>query len=195
MKYKVKWKFKKLMYKLLGILTILIILMFSWFNNTFIPVIISLGCFYAFRPLFSKQYHAKTLLRCSIVSIIVFGVFSKLTFPISESILVSIVLTFLLTYASYVLKDLLDTKVLAEQYAKRIEALEFPKRKALENLTKEELLNLMPHVRKDIVDIVYGYLHKPKTLNAVGYAMKVNVSEATLYRYLKEVRNNYKDLT
>jgi hypothetical protein len=121
-------------------------------------------------------------------------VFSKLTLPINESVLVSIILTFILTYCSYVLKDLLDTKVLASQYAKRIEQLEFPKRKALENLTKEELIEMLPHIRKDIIEIVYGYLHKPKTLNAVGYALRVSVSEATLYRYLKEVRNAYKDL-
>ena len=194
MSYKTKWKIKKFMYKILCVLTLLIILIISWFNNTFIPMIISLGCFYVFRPLFAKQYHSKTLLRCSIVSVIIFTVLSKITLPITESILCSIVLTFTVTYISYIVKDLLDTKVLAEQYAKRIEQLEFPKRKALENLSKEELLSLIPHVRKDIIDIVYGYLHKPKTLNAVGYAMKVNVSEATLYRYLKEVRNNYKDL-
>lgn len=194
MSYRLKWKLKKTMYKALGILTIVVILAFSWFNNTFAPMVISLGCFYIFRPLFSKQYHAKTLLRCSIISVIVFTVFSRLTLPINESILVSIMLTFLLTYASYVIKDLLDTKVLAKEYAKRIEELEFPRRKALENLSKDELIALMPHIRKDIIDIVYGYLHKPKTLNAVGYALKVNVSEATLYRYLKEVRNSYKDL-
>ena len=184
-KYQLKIKFKFMFYYLLGLLTLGGILLFAYLNEKLIEVSITAVCFFIFRPLYDKQYHCKTLIKCSIVSFIVFCIVSCIEVDKSVSILLSVVLAFLITYLSSLVKDYIDLKTLAKT----------PVIKALSNLTLDELLILLPDIDNEIIKIVYGYLHKSRETTAISYAYANHISEATLFRYLKQVRKAYHDRT
>ena len=191
MSYKIKLKIKIFGYSLLGILTLITILTLSWFFDRFIEMILVIVCFYIFRPLFDKQYHSKTLIKCSIVSVIVFTIISNIVVEKSISILYAVTLSFFITLVSYYVKDYIDNTILLKQYEKKLSELNT---KSIYNLTEEEMYNILNKVRPEVIHIVYGYLHKPPNINAQIYAYNNNISEATLYRYVKIVRDSYVSL-
>ena len=186
--YRLYLKCKFISYSLLGIFTLALILGIAYLNNRFIETSITAMTFFIFRKLFEKQYHSKSLLLCSAISIIVFTIVSLIELPLNISILFSIVIAFIITTISYFVKDYLDSLEKLKQVSKT-------RKKALENLTLKEMLELMPNIKTDIIEIVYGYLHKDKTLNAYGYARSKNISEPLVYKYLKKVRDEYKSLS
>lgn len=192
MKYRNKLIFIYLGYFILGILVNVIILVIGWLFEREIEVAITMICFFVFRPLYEKQYHAKSLFMCSIVSIIVFTIVANIEVEKSTSILLSVVLAFVITLISSYIKEFIENKMLLETYKNKLESI---KTKCLENLTEDELIQLMPGIRKDVIHIVYGYLHRENKLNAEIYAIQNNIGVATLYRYLKLVRDTYEKLT
>lgn len=191
MNLKTKIKIKYALYYILGIVTLGIILLIAYFYNRLIETCITIVIFYIYRGLFDKQYHSHSIYLCSIISILVFTVVINLEVNISISILSSVVITFILTLLSYYIRDYLDQKVLINTYRTKLNNINV---RCIENLTEEELISLMPGIRYGVLHIVYGYLHKPKELNANGYAYRNNISEATLYRYLKQVKTKYESL-
>jgi hypothetical protein len=191
MKYKAKFKLKKFWYSILGILTIVAILILGLLQEKIFEMIISIICFYSFSPLFEKQYHSKSLYKCSGISIIIFFILNRITLNISSSILFTIVLTFALTSASYFIRDLLDKTVLLKYYTEKAEQF---KNIPLENASLDELKEKLVKLNYDIIEIVYGYLHRPKHIKAVGYARKCNIAVSTLYKYLKIVKNEWENL-
>lgn len=191
MSYKSKWKLKMFWYQAFSVIVLLFILLLGWLQNKLLEMLTSIVCFYLFRPMFDKQSHAKTVYKCNLVSIIVFLIMSRLTLSVNASVLCTILLTFSLNVGSYYLRVLLDNTVLLETYKRKLEQFEH---KCLENLTELELQARLPEIPYEIIHIVYGYLHKPKTLTASGYAMKCHIGEATLYRYLKRVKTEYENL-
>ena len=192
MKYRNKLRLKLLGYSILGILTNALILVIAWLLEKEIEVAITMICFFIFRPLYEKQYHAKSLFRCSIVSIIVFTIVANIEVEKSISILLSVVLAFVITLISSYIKEFIENKILLNTYKTKLESV---KTKCLENLTEEEMIAFMPKIRKDVIHIVYGYLHRENKINAEIYAIQNNIGVATLYRYLKLVRDTYNELT
>ena len=164
---------------------------FSILKSKAIETSVVILLFFIYRRMFEKQYHASSLYLCSFISIIVFIVIINIEVSLEISILMSVILTFTITLISYYVKDYLDTKVLVQKYKSKIERYDI---KCLENLTEEEMIELMPSIRYEILHIVYGYLHRAKTLTASGYAYRNSISEATLYRYLKQVKSKYESL-
>ena len=192
MKYKTKWKIKK--YSILTSLsTVMLTSVFfiAYLNNRVIETLLSVVLFYLYRSLYEKQFHTYSLVHCSVISVIVFGIVSAITLPLQTSIFCTILIVCILTHGSFRLRNLIDNTVLLETYKRKLEKFEH---KCLENLSELELQAHLPNIPYDVIHIVYGYLHKPKTLNATGYAMKCHVSEATLYRYLKKVKTEYENL-
>ena len=192
MKYRNKLRLKFLGYSVLGILTNALILVIAWLLEREIEVAITMICFFVFRPLYEKQYHAKSLFRCSIISTIVFMIVANIEVEKSISILLSVVLAFVITLISSYVKEFIENKILLKVYIDKLESI---KTKCLENLTEEEMIAFMPKIRKDVIHIVYGYLHRENKINAEIYAIQNNIGVATLYRYLKLVRDTYNELT
>ena len=131
------------------------------------------------------------MLRRTIVSIIVFIIVASIEVEKSISILLSVVLAFVITLISSYVKEFIENKILLETYKNKLESV---KTKCLENYTEDELIQLMPKIRKDVMHIVYGYLHRENKINAEIYAIQNNIGVATLYRYLKLVRDTYNEL-
>lgn len=192
MKYRNKLRLKLLGYSILGILTNALILVIAWLLEREIEVAITMVCFFIFRPLYEKQYHAETLFRCSIISIIVFTIVANIEVEKSISILLSVILAFVITLISSYVKEFIENKILLKMYIDKLESI---KTKCLENLTEEEIIAFMPKIRKDVIHIVYGYLHRENKINAEIYAIQNNIGVATLYRYLKLVKDTYEKLT
>ena len=61
----------------------------------------------------------------------------------------------------------------------------------IENETLENLQKLLSDIDDNIIDIVYGYIHKEKFLTSSGYAYKRHISEPTLFRYINKVKKRY----
>ena len=186
--FKNKYKLKKMGYSLLSILTLLVILFNAWINGKLVEIIITIILFYIYRPMFEKQYHSSTLEKCSIVSIGVFIVVTRVSVDISVSLFLTVTTAFTMTAISYFVRDLLDYKILAEKYKKKLEMFES---KCLENLTEEELMKYMPNIRKEVIHIVYEYLHRDPKIKSDIFAYHNHISERTLFRYLKLVKNEY----
>ncbi|WP_281512266.1 accessory gene regulator B family protein [Mammaliicoccus vitulinus] len=190
--YRNKLKLKKIFYWILSLLTFLLILVNAFIHERLIETTITAITFFVYRKMFDKQYHASSLILCSFISIIVFGFISHIEVSLSISILMSIILTFGLTSISYYIRDFIDTKILVAQYEKKLKELNT---KRLEDYNEQELKQLFPKIHHDIIHIVYGYLHKPNDEKYAHYAYTNNISEATLYRYLKQVKEAYENLS
>ena len=192
MKYRVKWKLKKYSIAItLSTLMLTTVFIVAYLNDRVIETLLSVLAYYLYRSFYEKQFHAKSLIQCSIISIIVLAIVSKIAMPLQISLFFTILIVFILTHGSYKLRDLIDKTLLVETYRKRLEAFEY---KPIENLTELELQARVPRIPYEIVHIVYGYLHKGNTINATAYAMRCHISEATLYRYLKRVKTEYESL-
>lgn len=185
--YKFKIKFKFMLYTLLGLLTLIAVLCIAYTNQKLIETSITIILFFIFRNLYVKQYHAKSLILCALISIIAFIFIILIELRLNTSILFSVLTAFMITLISYYVKDYLDNK----EYINTVKLL---KQKSIHNLTLNEMYDLMPNINKEILDIVYGYLHKDRTITAYAYAMSKNISEPLIYKYVKKVKDTYKSL-
>ncbi len=171
-------------------MTLVLVLLIAYINERFVETIFVIILFYIYRPLYNKQYHCKSLFMCSIVSIISFAIISHISVSIGISILYSVFISFIVTTVSYLVKDYIETKTLCVEYHNRLMKLT-NRSTILENASLQEILDATPKIRKEVVHLVYGYLHRPKGQLAASYAYNNYVSEATLYRYLKLVKDIY----
>ena len=191
MRYSTKLKLKLFWYRVLGILTLLAIVLMGLLQNKLFETVLSIVLFYVYSPLFEKQYHSRSTYKCSLVSIIVFVILSRTTLEFTLSLFATVVLTFTVTCLSYFVKDLIDNTVLLKYYKDKVDKIEH---KTIENYTLDELKEKLPNVRFDIIEIAYGYWHKPHYLNAVGYARNNHIAVSTLYKYLKIVKDEMENL-
>lgn len=64
--------------------------------------------------------------------------------------------------------------------------------KCYENYTLEELKELLPQIPYYKIEIAYDYWHKPRSINSEIFAVNHNISIATLYRCLKDIKKTIK---
>lgn len=191
MKLKTKRKLNYILGWMLGIVFILTTLLVAYLYNKLIEVCVTFILYHVYRGLFEKQYHANSVIKCFIITNIVFFILIKLSVKFSISILITVLLTFIFTVLSYYVQEYLDSKILVKMYTKRLLLFDS---KCIENLTEDELIKALPKIRYNIIHIVYGYLHRDFGITASGYAYRNNISEATLYRYVKQVKEKYENL-
>lgn len=160
--------------------------------NRVIEITISIVAFHIFRRYDDVTFHASTHIKCFCISLLTFLVVMKLSLPLNQSILFQIFSGYVLSKIMYFVQDYLDKKILVNYYKEQLENIST---NSLEDLTEEEMIKYMPKIRKDIIHIVYGYLHRPNTITGQAYALQNNICEATLYRYLKLVKTTYENLT
>ena len=184
--YRLKIKSKFILYHFLGIFTLVVILGLSALFDKFIETSITIVFFFLFRTFYVKQYHSKSLILCSVISTFVFLFVIILELKINISITYSVILSVVITTISYYVKDYFDNKDIIASYKS--------KKKCLENLTLDEMIELMPNIKKDILEIVYGYLHKDRSITAFAYSNSRHISEPLMYKYLKKVKDEYKSL-
>lgn len=110
MKYKLKLKLKLFGYSLLGVLTLISILIYAYYNDRSFEVGITIMFFYLFKRRYEKQYHSSSLFTCSIISFIVFIFVTKSSISLSCSLLFTIILTYIINTVSYYVRDYLDIK-------------------------------------------------------------------------------------
>ena len=179
-------------YRLFAFIVYGSILIIGILFNRAIEVTISIIAFHIFRRYDEKTYHASTYIKCFLTSMISFIIIMKLSLPLQQSILFQIFIGYILTKIMYFIEESIENKLLVKKYQEKIDSLN---NKCLENLTEEEIIAFMPKIRKDVIHIVYGYLHRKNKINAEIYAIQNNIGVATLYRYLKLVRDTYNELT
>lgn len=123
--FKIKLKMKMYGYSLLGVSTLFLILLFAFLNDKLLEIITTIIFFFIFRKRFEKQYHAKSLIHCSIISIIVFIILTRIALRFSISILFIIILTFSTNLISFYVRDYLDKNIKTTFY-KGMNADELP---------------------------------------------------------------------
>lgn len=66
--------------------------------------------------------------------------------------------------------------------------------KNIREMSFDELCTILNNVDYQTVKVVYNYYHKEPTKTALQFAYEQNISETTLYRYLRKVKNELKSL-
>lgn len=161
------------------------ILIVGYFLNRIIEATLAVICFHIFRKYDKKTYHADTSIKCWLVSFILFGVLTKLTTPITHSIFVTIMLSYLLTKIMYYTQELIehlqDNKITKDLVR-------------LENMSKEQLQEMFSEYSANDINAIYMCLHKDRSTNYEYIAYKHNMSRMTLYRIMKKIRSQYNSL-
>ena len=67
--------------------------------------------------------------------------------------------------------------------------------KCLENFNENEMKETFISIPNYKVEICYKYLHKERYIKAETFASNNCISVATLYRYVREVREAYNKMT
>ena len=158
------------------------ILIVGYIYRRIIEVTIAVICFHLFRRYDSKTYHASTSIKCWCVSFISFGTLIKLSIPITHSIFVVILLSYLLTKIMYYTQELID-HIQENKISKDL--------RRLENMSMEELKDLFDEYSQNDLHAIYKCLHKDRSTTYEYIALKHNMSRMTLYRIMKKVKERY----
>ena len=193
MKLKTRRIIRFLWFYFISLAVLSLILFFRYISHKLLETSITVILFFIFRKLFIKQYHAKSLYLCALISILIFGlIIIPLELNKNISILSPILLTFLVNLISFNIKEYKDNKILLDKYKLKLKTINT---KALENITENELYQLLPSIDYRKLKIVYEYLHKPKDISADEFALKYNLSAISIYKYVKFVRDEYSNLS
>lgn len=120
------------------------------------------------------------MLKCSLITFSVLFALIRIEASFEISILNIVFLVFFIPLASFLIRDRLD--------------YQFVSHKRIETISIEELYQLLPNIRADVIEISYNFIHKDKSMSAIEYAYKNNISIATLYRYINKVKREYESL-
>lgn len=177
MTLKSKRKIKYVSSKILGILIVVLILIIAKISNKLIETTFSIVIFYVYRNLFKTQWHANSMINCCIVTFVVLLLIIKIEINVYVSCLFSILLIFFINTISY-----------------KMCGCEIITNKNIREMSFDELYAILNNVDYQTVKVVYNYYHKEPTKTALQFAYEQNISEATLYRYLRKVKNELKSL-
>lgn len=78
--------------------------------NRLIEILIIIPLFFIFRNKYEKTFHAKTILECTIYTLLMFFIICLISRPIYESILLTIILCYITTEILYYIRDYLDLR-------------------------------------------------------------------------------------
>lgn len=87
-----------------------VIFAFAWFKNCIFEMAVIYCCFFIFRSLFEKQYHATTTWLCTIYTFAVFFIVSNITPKKELSLLLIICFTYIINCISFLVRDYFDLK-------------------------------------------------------------------------------------
>lgn len=168
-----KLKLIDIFYWSLSIGQLLVILILGWYNDRLIEILFSLILFFVFSSLYTKRFHASRLIACSIISIIVYSIMSRIMPSFHMSILLNVLLTYFLTTMSYYIKDYIDLK-------KEIKLDNVPIK--IEDITIPIIAKANPDLESNDCLAIYAFLHRDRHTTAESIAMKHHMSRSTLYR-------------
>jgi hypothetical protein len=152
-----------------SVLQLLILLLFGWFNDRLFEMIIYYVCFFIFKNDFLKKlkfYDAYTNWDCTFITMIVDYLVSIFIPDKSISILITIIFTYFVIYASYLYREHLDNKDLQNLKANNTPTKKKSKRQIIidilgkENLDEESIEKFC--ISKGLVNIsetIYLYLN------------------------------------
>ena len=155
-----------------------IIIVSSLFDMV-IEAAISMIAFHIFRHYDETTFHAKTSIKCWIISVISFTILLKLALPLRQSVFVSICLSYLLTKVMYYTQEFIDMKL----RDKNVVIL-----KPVEEYTVDELKSKFPDIEEAYIKAFYDYLHKDKYTTCERIVQKYHLSRATLYRVIDKIK-------
>lgn len=174
MSLKIKIFFKvKLYYCLLLVLQYMVLLGIAILCDKLIELLTMFPLFFVYSIMYDKQFHCKTLLKCTITSIAIFSFICFVIPSKNEFIFTSIIAMYLLTLGSYIYKDWKDKQELLQ--------------KKLESLSFDEMKQRFPSYTDYDLKCVYAYINRGNK-NADNIAMKYNYSTRQIQRMIKKMR-------
>lgn len=93
-----------------SVLQLLVAILFGWFNDCLLEMMISYACFFFFRTRFEKQFHAITNWGCTSFAIFDYFVRSIILPNKNISLIATILMAYSINLASYIYKDWRDKK-------------------------------------------------------------------------------------
>lgn len=179
LKLNIQLKWIEIKYFLLSVVEFALIFLIAWFHNRFLEVLIIVPLFFIYTSKYEKQWHAITLFRCALYSVIVFYFVTLFIPSKNTSILVSVFTPYFITLISYHIRCYLDIR--------KDDQLK-PKIKLLNEMSKEELNNLLKtfNFYENDINAIYAYLHRDRNVLVENIAIKYNMSRRTLYRLVNK---------
>lgn len=114
------------------ILQLSAMILFGYFADRLFEMVVANICFFMFRPTFTKQYHAPTMWKCTLLTSFVAYIISLIVPNKSISVVLIILFTYFINVISFYVRDYLD---LRDKYkAKKVEITK--------GMNKEKLLEV-----------------------------------------------------
>ena len=167
----------KIKYNLLLILQYIIMFIIAILTDRIIELATMIPLFYVYTRMFDKQYHCKTLLKCAVTTICIFGIACIIMPSKNEFIFTSIIMMYTITIASYYAKDYLD----------KLNVLN----KKLESMSLDEMKVKFTNYTDYEIKAAYSYINRGDKL-ADNIAMKYNYSTRQIQRIVKRMRDDLK---
>ncbi len=181
--FKIRIKLKTMFHSLFQLL---VLLGFGYFNNALWEMIILYFCFFYFRTRFEKQFHASSMWGCTILTIIVYWLASRIIPQKSLSILLVIIFTYFINTFSFYARDYLDIKK-PKKKKKNTNRQQIIEILGEQNLDEESIEKFcvakgMPRLSETI------YLFLNNTLDETSYILEVDHTTITrrIKKFIKE---------
>lgn len=167
----------KIKYNLLLILQYIIMFIIAILTDRIIELATMIPLFYVYTRMFDKQYHCKTLLKCAITTICIFGILCVIMPSKNEFIFTSIIMMYAITIISYYVKDYFDKESLLS--------------KKLESMTLDEMKERFTDYTEYDIKCAYEYINRNNRL-ADNIAMKYGYSTRQIQRIIRKMKDELK---
>ena len=162
-------------YVLLLILQYVVMFIIAFLTDRVLEWFTMIPLFFIYTRMYSKQYHCKTLINCSIVTVCVFGISCIIMPSKNEFLFSSVIIMYVITTVSYYVKDYLDKTAKLS--------------KKLESMTLDEMRERYTKYTEYELKAVYAYINRGDKL-ADNIAMKYNYSTRQLQRMVKQMKDD-----
>lgn len=175
MKYRTKLRIKYFLYGALSIIDLIAILFIGYLADRLIEMISLILGFFILRNYYEKQFHASTLIKCSIISLFIMGIICFMCIPKSYSVLMAIISSMLITYGSFMARDYLDL----------LDLKEIKKIKISKGIPKETLIKIIKNkpITETQINILIMYYCERQSITRIAH--KLNYS----YDYIVELKS------
>ena len=156
--------------------TIVFILLMARLNGTLIECLFIIFAFWITKTVFGEAFHLESMLRCFVLSSLVYYIFNRITLPIKISVIVPIILGVGLSYFT--------SKLVKKTYKPLYRGMP-------ENLFNETILKVVDK-GSDKYNICYDYFVLKK--NAIALGIKYNYSDSGIKKIKDRVNLKIKEL-
>ena len=145
-------------------------------KNTIINTLIIFISFVFMRKYFGISYHAKTILSCTTISMLIFTLATRISLPLYVSILCNILIGLLIAYILFIIAQNEANLKLLEKYKVNI------------NMMDKSSIMMKFGLSEIEASMIYDYYHRENFETVEDIAEKYHYNKMKIYRLLKKIK-------